>query len=126
MKKLGEGGLMGRVSWSTQAEADLDSVDPAVADQLRRNAEQILHDIPPNTAHSADEGACAGIMWHRGIGHGWSAEEDNEPQNYFFLYRKWNPALGFEILAVRSIHQIASMWVQMTREPRDTYDVQSL
>ena len=36
-----------RVSWSDQAEADLDNIPPAVAYELRRNAEEILHDIPP-------------------------------------------------------------------------------
>ena len=40
---------MGRVWWSAQAEADLESIDPAVRDQLRRNAEMILHDILPRT-----------------------------------------------------------------------------
>ena len=117
---------MGRVSWSDQAEADLQSIDPGVRDQLRHNAEEMLHHIPPNTAYSADEGAHGGIMWHRGIGDGRSTEQDSGPQNYFLLYRKRNPAPGFEILAVRSIHQMASMWAQMTREPRDTYDVQPL
>jgi hypothetical protein len=122
MRRLGEGGLMGRASWSDQAEADLQSIDSAVRDQLRRNAEE-LQDIPPNTADPADEGANGGIMWRRGIGDGRSTEQDNGPQNYFLLYRKQNPAPGFEILAVCSIHQMASMWAQMTREPRDGYDV---
>jgi hypothetical protein len=114
---------MERVSWSDQAEADLQSIDSAVRGQLRRNAEEMLDHIPPNTAHPADEGANGGIMWHRGIGDGGSTDQDNGPQNYFLLYRKRNPAPGFEILAVCSIHQMASMWAQMTREPRDTYDV---
>ena len=129
MRKLGEGGLMSRVSWSDQAEADLQSIDPdAVRDQLRRNAEEILHYIPRRTAYPADEGACSGIMWHRGIAHGRCAEEeqDNGPENYFLFYRRRTTTPGFEILAVRSIHQMASMYAQMTREPRDTGYAQSL
>jgi hypothetical protein len=114
---------MGRVSWSGQAEADLDSIDPVVRDQLRRNAEEILHLIPPCT-HPADEGADSGIMWHRGDGHGRFTDRSNGPQDYFLLYRSCDPAPGsedpeFEVLAVRSIHQVARMWVQMTSTPAD-------
>lgn len=36
---------------------------------LRRNAEEILHYIPPRV-YPADEGAFDGIMWHRAIDHG--------------------------------------------------------
>lgn len=59
---------MRKVSWSDRAEADLDRIASAVADQLRRNAEEILHDIPP-VEYAGDEGAYGGIMWHRGDGH---------------------------------------------------------
>ena len=90
---------MGRVSWSDQAEADLDGIALAVADQLRRNAEQILHDIPP-VEHEGDEGELPyGMMWHRGAAHESLSEQDGGPQNYAFLYRKRRPG-EFEVLAV--------------------------
>lgn len=121
---------MGRVSWSDQAETDLQSIDPdAVRDQLKRNAEKILHDILPRTAYPADEGTDGKIMWHRGVAHGRHTEQeeqDDGPQNYFLFYRRRTTAPGFEILAGRSIGQMASMWAQMTREPRDTDYAQSL
>ena len=114
---------MGRVSWSDQAEDDLNSIDPAVRDQLRRNAEEILHLIPPCT-DPADEGAYSGIMWHRGDGHGRFTRRPNGPQDYFLIYRRCDPAPGsedpeFEVLAVCSIHQVACMWVQMTSTSAD-------
>jgi hypothetical protein len=122
--------MMGRVSWSDQAKSDLQRIDPdTVRDQLKRNAEEILHYIPRRTAYPADEGADGRIMWHRGVAHGRyteQEEQDNGPQNYFLFYRRRTTAPGFEILAVRSIHQVASMYAQMTREPRDTYYAQSL
>ena len=68
-------------------------------------------------------------MWHRGVGHGRCTEQeeqDNGPQNYFLFYGRRATAPGFEILAVRSIHQMASKWAQMTREPRGTDYAQSL
>jgi hypothetical protein len=114
---------MGSVSWSDQAEADLESIDPAVGKQLRRNAEQILRPISLATADPADEGVYGEIMWHRGDGQDrFTREEDNGTQDYFLFYRRRDPAPGredpdYEVLAVRSIHQMASMWVQMTSEP---------
>jgi hypothetical protein len=36
------------------------------------------------------------------------------PWNYFLMYTKGNSA-KFEVLGVRSTHQMASMWVQMDR-----------
>jgi hypothetical protein len=121
---------MGRVSWSDEAAADLDSIDPAVRDQLRRNAEKILHLIPPGT-DPADEGACSGIMWHRGDGHGRFTMQPEGPQDYFLVYKRREPASGsedpeedpdFEVLAVCSIRQVACMWVQMTRTPAESRD----
>jgi hypothetical protein len=121
---------MGRVSWSDQAAADLDSIDPAVRDQLKRNAEKILHLIPPG-ADPADEGAWSGIMWHRGDGHGRFTKLPNGPQDYFLLYKRREPASGsedseedpdFEVLAVCSIRQVASVWVQMTSTPAESRD----
>jgi len=119
---------MPRVSWD-KAEADLDSIAPAVAYQLRRNTEEILHYIPPRTAYPADEGTDGRIMWHRGVAHGRGMEQeeqDDGPQNYFLFYRRRTTAPGFEILAVRSIHQMANMYAQMTRAPRGTYYAPSL
>jgi hypothetical protein len=48
--------------------------------------------------------------------------------DYILLYTKQRTGQGFEILAVVSNRQIASMWLQMTRElsDADVTDVQSL
>ena len=117
---------MGRVWWSAQAEADLESIDPAVRDQLRRNAEMILHDILPRT-DPADEGTDGEIMWHRGDGHGRFTKRPNGPQDYFLIYRRCDPFPGsedpdYEVLAVCSIHQVAYTWVQMTSTPAESGD----
>ena len=104
---------MGRVSWSDQAETDLQSIQPAIVrGQLRSYAEENLHHIPP-ILYSADEGAYEEIMWHRAIGHERPMEQDG-PQNYFLLYREQARGSEFEILAVCSLRQMASMWIQMT------------
>jgi hypothetical protein len=112
------------VSWSDQAEADLRNIDPTVRRQIKRNAElpEVVHHIPPRN-YPADEGHYGGIMWHRAISHGRptqerSPEQGNGPLNYFLLYRsqRRNPP-EFEIQAVRSLGQVASMWVQMTKGP---------
>ena len=100
-----------RVSWDN-AESDLESIDPAVVDQLKLNAEQILHHLPP-IDHPADEGAAGGIMWHRGCPHERPAGQAGGPREYFLFYVKTNSSPEFEILAVRSIYQVASMWVRM-------------
>ena len=103
---------MPRVSWD-KAEADLDRIAPAVANQLRRNAEKILHDIPPLDV-PGDEGVLDDrILWHRGS-HENLNERDDGPQNYLLLYRKHDSDSEFEILAVPSNKQVASKWVQMT------------
>ena len=115
---------MSGVWWSDQALADLELVveDPAVREQLKRNAEETLHDIPPR-ASSADEGVEGEIMWRRGITHEQERQRDagtllDGPRawNYFLFYRKREPGQGFEVLAVRSIYQVASRWVQMEGE----------
>jgi hypothetical protein len=36
------------------------------------------------------------------------------PWNYFLMYKKGNSA-KFEVLGIRSTHQMACMWVQMDR-----------
>jgi hypothetical protein len=66
-------------------------------------------------------------MWHRGVPHEheWLSEqadgledqaddlEDqaNGPELYFLFYRQLGPGPGFEVVAVRSVHQIAELWV---------------
>ena len=114
---------MGRVSWSDQAEADLETVKPrTVRDQLRRCAGEILHPISPRTADPSDEGAEGEIMWHRADGHGRFTRRPKGPQDYFLIYKRRDPAPGaedpeedpeFEVLAVISNHQVALMWLQM-------------
>lgn len=103
-----------KVSWD-RAESDLDGVDPAVVVQLKHNAEEILHDIPPSE-HPADEGYWDGIMWHRGEAHERLREQPDGPQNYFLFYTKNRSGQEFEILAVRSLQQVSSMWLWMTME----------
>ena len=119
---------MSGVWWSDKALAELevDDEDPAVREQLKRNAEETLHDILPGEI-SADEGAEGEIMWRRGITHeqarqrdaGTLPEPEDDPYqawNYFLFYRKRETDHGFEVLGVRSVHQIASQWMKMERE----------
>ena len=103
-----------KVSWD-KAESDLDSVDPAVVLQLKHNAEEILHDIPP-WEYPADEGAYDRVMWHRGEAHTRLEEQSDGPQNYFLFYTANESDQEFEVLAVRSVRQISSMWLSMTTE----------
>jgi hypothetical protein len=108
---------MVKVSWSPQAEADLRHIDPAVTADLFRYAEENLHDIAPCAADAADEGIDGEIMWHRAADGDPRFTEGDGPWNYFLFYTKQEPSPGieiFEILAVRSIHQVASMWAQMS------------
>ena len=118
---------MAMVTWTARAVADLESVvaEP-VRHQLRVNAENILHDIPP-VYYPADEGYDGEIMWHRGTSPGIEdfSEQDDGPQNYFLLYRRQEGGSGFEVLGVRSIHQIASAWQQMNERTADAADTQS-
>lgn len=116
---------MGRVSWSDSAEADVAGIDHAVIYQLKRIAEEILHDIPP-IVYPADEGYVDNIMWCRAI----TREQEHQMEagglqeteggipvwDYFFLYTKQESGEGFEVLAVLNVHQVASRWLQMTRE----------
>jgi hypothetical protein len=121
---------MPRVTWSAQAEAELEAFvpDPAVRDQLKRNAEATLHDVATCTP---DEGVEDGIMWHRGITHeqerwieaGSLLEADDGGTrcwDYFLLYRPLDSA-GFEVVGVRSNNQIAS-WELMYVTFRYTED----
>jgi hypothetical protein len=119
------------VSWGNEAEAKLDSIALAVADELRRNAEEILHDIPP-VAYKGDEGDFPdGSMWHSGAAHERLSEEDESlseedeslseedggPQNYVFLYRRQDSNPEFEILAVLSNKEMARLYVRKFMPP---------
>lgn len=120
---------MSRVSWSEEALADLEFVveDLSVRKQLMRNAEETLHKIPRH-ANPADEGAEGEIMWRRAITREQERQRDAgmlpEPEdgaqtwNYFLFYREQKPG-KFEVLAVRSIYQVASRWMRTEREIAD-------
>jgi hypothetical protein len=117
---------MSRLLWD-RAESDLDNVDPAVVVQLKRNAEEILHDIPP-VMFPADEGIWEDIMWHRVVPHnGFNQsharfdQESDGPHNYFLFYTKSRFVQEFEILAVRSIHDVGRKWLSMNRDIDNPY-----
>lgn len=114
-----------RVFWSKRAETDLQVIvaDPVVRAQLKENAGEILHDMPP-VVFPHDEGCEGEVMWHRGITQkqkrqidaGELPEIGDGPWNYFFFYRKPDVGQGFEVLAICSIQHIAEQWVKMNRE----------
>jgi hypothetical protein len=112
------------VSWGTEAEAKLDSIAIAVADELRRNAEEILHHIPP-VEFEGDEGDLPdGRMWHRGAAHERLSEQDerlseqdNGSQNYVFVYRKQDSNPEFKILDVLSNREMARLYVRIYMPP---------
>jgi hypothetical protein len=101
---------MPEVEWSHQANARLEAIDPAVADQLRNNAPKLLHEIPPMPEFPRDEGSEGEVMWHRAVAHEEQClepEQDDGPQNYLYFYLPWvgAPQLGewdpeFEIRAI--------------------------
>jgi hypothetical protein len=105
------------VSWGNEAEAKLDSIALAVADELRRNAEEILHDIPPVEVEGDEGDLPYGIMWHRGAAHERFSEQDGGPQNYVFLYRRQDSNPEFEILAVPSNKEMASLYARTYMTP---------
>ncbi len=106
------------VRWSSTAEVKLGKIDPAVRDQLTRNAREILHYIPPVT-FPHDEGFEGEVMWHRGIPCGMLSEEllaqedDDGPWNYFLFYTPGMPGEGmdldkyFEVLDICRVADIA-------------------
>ena len=117
-----------RVSWSPEAirELELTVKDRSVQKDLKRNAEETLHETQERSDenrqdHSADEGRAGEIMWHRGWRHEqerqakWEPEDlaDDGPWNYVLFYRKASGPAVFEVLAVRSYVQIANCWNQM-------------
>jgi hypothetical protein len=111
--------------WSEQAEQDLEAIvtAPAVRDQLRYNAEEILHDIlsewRSRCVDVGDAGSAGEVMWHRGVAHDheWLPEQANGPEDYFLFYQRLTSGSGFEILAVRSIYQAARRWERRSRSP---------
>jgi hypothetical protein len=125
---------MPRVSWSEKARQELEGVvtSPAVRNQIMCNAELALHDpyVPDfPCAGSGDSGAYGEVMWHRATDHGddheWLPEPVGDgPQNYFLFYRRsGDSAAEFEVLAVRSIQQVANFWEQLSREPAEGADL---
>lgn len=113
-----------KVSWTPEAESDLQLVidDPAVREQLKRNAEVTLHEIEASCGRDRrSEGREGEIMWHRGWDHeqerrpSWYAERaDDGPWNYVLFYRRAGGPAEFLILAVRSRLQIADrIWEKM-------------
>jgi hypothetical protein len=113
---------MVRVRWSAEAKTDLETISSAaVRDQLRNNAGEFLHLISPHSADPADEGVDGEVMWHRADGHGRFTRRPEGPQDYFLIYAKCDPPgfedpeedLEFEVLAVRSVRQVACMWLRM-------------
>ena len=122
--------LAGTVAWLDQAAAELEGIDPAIRNQVRRNAEVTLPDAQP----CLWTGSHHGISWHRGITHEhehqveWLELEDADgiqPCDYYLFYRELEPG-GVEVIAVLSAQQIANAWVRITRErPPDSEDEQS-
>ena len=112
------------VWWTPEAESDLQLVvdDPAVRDQLKRNAEVTLHEIEASAGGDRRSEGCEGeVMWHRGWDHeqerreSWYPEQaDDGPWNYVLFYRSAAGPAEFVVLAVRSRLQIADrIWEQM-------------
>jgi hypothetical protein len=96
--------------------------DPAVRDQLRRNAEVTLHEIEASAGGDRrSEGFEGEVMWRRGWDHeqerreSWYPEQaDDGPWNYVLFYRSAAGPAEFEVLAVRGRLQIADrIWEQM-------------
>ena len=115
---------MTRVSWTPQADSDLQVAvsDPAIRDQIKRNAETTLHEIEAfSDGDRRDEGFEGEIQWHRGWTHeqelraSWLPEQaDDGPWNYVLFYRRAVDLAEFEVVAVRSRIQIADcIWEQV-------------
>ena len=103
-----------KVSWH-KAEPDLQGIDPLVVAQLKQNAAELLHDIPPRKHQ--DDGVRDGIMWHRGAASEGPEEQSDGPQNYFLFYARSRSERGFEVLAVRSLRQVSAMWLRLSGDP---------
>jgi hypothetical protein len=112
------------VWWTPEAESDLQLVvdDPAMRDQLKRNAETTLHEIEASVGGDRRaEGFEGEVMWHRGWDHqqerrqSWYPEQaDDGPWNYVLFYRSAAVPAKFAVLAVRSRVQIGGrIWELM-------------
>ena len=126
--------------------------NPVVRAQIKHIAEEILHDIPPRTcaddgsAYGIMWHRCITREQKRQLEEAELEEAELEeaeleadleeaqphekqlkdttdgPWNYFLMYTKGNSA-KFEVLGVRSTHQMAGMWVRMDSEPPDITDL---
>jgi hypothetical protein len=125
-QELKSGGLPREVSWSNQAIQDLEAyvTVPAVKEYLLLYADKILHDVRPEQRIRCvvlgEAGADGELMWHRGVPHEheWLSEQADGleeqadcPELYFLFYRERSPGPAFEVVAVRSVHQLAELWV---------------
>jgi hypothetical protein len=92
-----------------KAESDLGGIDPGLVARLKHSAEQILHDIPPwRHDPDYDEGVSEdGIMWHRAKVPCAPEERLDGCEKYFVFYRN-GADQAYEILGVRSVHQVAN------------------
>ena len=118
-----------RVIWSLQARIDLELVveEPAVREILPEIAENILREIEGrgagehvSKALAADEGRDGEVMWIRACTRADRSQADRESENtednsanYRLLFRKAAGPAEFEVLAVRSLRQIAEWWEKM-------------
>jgi hypothetical protein len=117
--------LVPGVSWSEQALKDLEEVVAVadVRDELRRNAEEILHNIlsewRPRCVEMGDAGVSGEVMWHRGVPHEHELlpEQADGPECYFLFYQLVTSTPAWEVLAVRSIYQVARRWERRSRSP---------
>jgi hypothetical protein len=117
-----------RVWWTPEAESDLRLVvdDPAVRDQLKRNAEVTLHEIEASAGGDyRSEGFEGEVMWHRGWDHeqerreSWYPElADDGPWNYVLFYRSAVVPAKFVVLAIRSRIQIADRIWELMQEQK--------
>jgi|HubBroStandDraft_1064217.scaffolds.fasta_scaffold167096_2 hypothetical protein len=113
-----------RVAWTPEADSDLQLIvkDPAVREEVKRNAETTLHDIEAFSGQDRrSEGSEGEIMWHRAWNHkqerraSWLPEQADEgPWNYVLFYRSTVGPAEFEVLAVCSRIQIAErIWERL-------------
>jgi hypothetical protein len=117
--------LVARVRWSDEAERNLATVviSPAVRNRLTSNVAEILHDILPeryfHCVEAGDAGFSGDVMWHRGVAHEYELlpDQDDRAEDYFLFYRRFSSGPEFEVLAVRSIYQVADRWERRSRSP---------
>jgi hypothetical protein len=114
-------------SWSDKAETDLESINPIVKDQLRRNAEVTLSDIMLCRARSTSAMArsLASRITHEQEREAewlwWEDDDGAQVWDYVLFYRRRSPT-EFEVLGVRSTRQIAIACMQRTGKPPEPPD----